>query len=132
MTANPDAPTPHRYQEIASELHAAIERGDFPEGSRLPSENDLMRDYNVARNTARDALAVLKREGLAVARQGSGTIVGSPDEPNAITSGREPLRTFRIPDDIYLPAQERARLNDESLARVVRRALKLYADGDWK
>ncbi|MDX6261093.1 MAG: hypothetical protein QOH84_2781 [Kribbellaceae bacterium] len=75
MTDSQDAPTPHRYEEIASELRGAIERGDFPEGSRLPSENDIIRDYDVARNTARDALAVLRHEGLAAARQGSGTIV---------------------------------------------------------
>lgn len=44
--------------------------------------------------------------------------------------GREKLRAFRIPDELYLPAQERARTRDESLARVIRRALAKYIAGE--
>ncbi|MFK4084157.1 GntR family transcriptional regulator [Kribbella sp. NPDC020789] len=75
MTDGQKGSAPHRYEEIAADLRSAIERGDFPEGSRLPSENDIIRDYDVARNTARDALGVIRHEGLAVAKQGSGTVV---------------------------------------------------------
>src|SRR5215831_9047090 len=64
-----------RYRQIASELRAAIERGEYPPGARLPGENALMRDYGVARMTARQALAVLVGEGLAVSRKGAGVFV---------------------------------------------------------
>jgi GntR family transcriptional regulator len=123
VTNSQDGPTPHRYQEIASELRTAIERGDHPDGSRLPSENDIVRDYNVARNTARDALAVLKREGLAVARQGSGTTVNRP-------AGRDTTRPIGIPDELWDAAREKARLNSESIDQVVRRALTQYVSDD--
>ncbi|HMH93708.1 MAG TPA: GntR family transcriptional regulator [Streptosporangiaceae bacterium] len=64
-----------KYRVIAGDLRAAIGRGDYPAGSRLPGENDLMRQYQVARMTARQALAQLINEGLAVARKGSGVYV---------------------------------------------------------
>lgn len=46
--------------------------------------------------------------------------------------GRDPMHPIRIPDDLWKAAQEKARLNDESVARVVRRALRQYVDGDWE
>lgn len=74
----PEAPGPateRKYRVIASDLRAAIGRGEYPADSRLPGENDLMRQYQVARMTARQALAQLINEGLAVARKGSGVYV---------------------------------------------------------
>jgi GntR family transcriptional regulator len=64
-----------KYRVIASDLRAAIGRGEYPGDARLPGENDLMRQYQVARMTARQALAQLINEGLAVARKGSGVYV---------------------------------------------------------
>src|SRR6266702_4761307 len=64
-----------RYRRIASDLRSAIEQGEYPPGSRLPGENTLMQDYGVARMTARQALAVLIGEGLAISRKGAGVFV---------------------------------------------------------
>jgi GntR family transcriptional regulator len=64
-----------RYRQIAAELRSAIERGEYPPGTRLPGENALMQEYGVARMTARQALAVLINEGLAVSRKGAGVFV---------------------------------------------------------
>lgn len=64
-----------KYREIANELRAAIERGDYRPGQRIPGENDLMRDHGVSRNTARDALAVLRHEGVTDTRRGAGNFV---------------------------------------------------------
>ncbi|HXP21063.1 MAG TPA: GntR family transcriptional regulator [Streptosporangiaceae bacterium] len=69
------SPGQRKYRAIATALREAIERGDYPPGSRLPGENDIMRDYQVARMTARQALAVLISEGRAVARKGAGVYV---------------------------------------------------------
>jgi GntR family transcriptional regulator len=74
--ADPQGLTGERkYRVIAGDLRAAIGRGEYPADSRLPGENDLMRQYQVARMTARQALAQLINEGLAVARKGSGVYV---------------------------------------------------------
>lgn len=46
----------------------------------------------------------------------------------AKTDPRQPLRTYRAPDDVYLPAQAAAKANGEDLAVVIRRALSAYAE----
>ncbi|MFI2413045.1 GntR family transcriptional regulator [Streptomyces sp. NPDC018947] len=64
-----------KYQRIADTLRAAIESGEYGPGDRLPGENDLMATYGVARMTARQALGVLRDEGVAEARKGAGVFV---------------------------------------------------------
>lgn len=39
---------------------------------------------------------------------------------------RTPQRTFRIPDELYLAAQEKADAKGETVTDVIRRALKRY------
>lgn len=41
-------------------------------------------------------------------------------------AGRTPVRGFRVPDDIYLPAQQRAEAEGGDLSTVVRAALRRY------
>lgn len=64
-----------RYRQIADQLRAGIDSGQYPPGSRLPGENDIIRDHGVARATARQALGQLVAWGLAEARKGSGIYV---------------------------------------------------------
>ena len=64
-----------RYRAIADDLRNAIAAGDYPPGSRLPGENTIIVTYGVARETARKALRQLVNDGIAEARQGSGTYV---------------------------------------------------------
>jgi GntR family transcriptional regulator len=66
---------PLKYRRIADDLRSGIRRGDYEPGRPLPGENDLMARYKVARMTVRQALAELQREGLAIARRGSGVYV---------------------------------------------------------
>jgi len=64
-----------KHERIAEELRVQIRTGQLTDGDRLPGENALMEMYGVARMTARQALADLQNEGLAVARKGSGVYV---------------------------------------------------------
>ncbi|MEV5396240.1 GntR family transcriptional regulator [Streptomyces cellulosae] len=66
-----------KYQRIADSLREAIRSGEYVPGDRLPGENDLMAEYGVARMTARQALGVLRDEGIAEARKGAGVFVRS-------------------------------------------------------
>lgn len=70
-----------KYQQIADRLRAAIESGELGPGERLPSEPDLVRDYDASRNTVRLAIALLTNQGLVVTRQGLGTFVLEPARP---------------------------------------------------
>lgn len=72
-----DVPTPHserpRYRVVADELRRRILSGVIPPGSVLPSEATLMAEFDVARGTVREAIALVRAEGLAVTEQGRGT-----------------------------------------------------------
>ncbi|WP_394620096.1 GntR family transcriptional regulator [Lentzea sp. JNUCC 0626] len=83
-----------KYRRIADDLIEAIDRGEHPVGSTLPSLNDLMTHYGVARQTARAAIGALVDQGVAVRRQGFGTIVReskSPGETNSPRPGQGPV-----------------------------------------
>jgi DNA-binding GntR family transcriptional regulator len=69
---------PPKYRQIAGDLRALIERGDYPPGARLPPKAALMAEYGVALNTVDNALGVLRDLGLIETRQGVGTFVCDP------------------------------------------------------
>ena len=63
------------YKQIADLLRSAIERGDLGPGERLPSETELMKRYGVAQGTVRQAVGLLRSEGVVVAEHGRGVFV---------------------------------------------------------
>ena len=52
------------HRLIAESLAAAIERGEYPHGSRLPSELTLAAQFGISRGTLRHALNTLRARGL--------------------------------------------------------------------
>lgn len=50
-------------RQVVDLLRQRVQSGEWPAGTRLPSETDLAHEYAVGRNTLRDALAVLRTEG---------------------------------------------------------------------
>lgn len=66
---------PPLYQLIADDLRKRILDGDLAAGDRLPSERELAKKHGAALMTARRALGVLREEGLAESRRGSGAYV---------------------------------------------------------
>ncbi|MGL5867338.1 MAG: GntR family transcriptional regulator [Dermatophilaceae bacterium] len=78
------------YLHIADNLRAGILGGSLAGGDRIPSEATLMADYGVSRIVVRNAVDVLKSEGLVRKHQGSGTFVREQ---------RPPIR--RIVGDFY-------------------------------
>jgi GntR family transcriptional repressor for pyruvate dehydrogenase complex len=66
------------YQEIALQIRTHIENGEFPSGSRLPSERELAQQLKVSRPSVREALIALEVEGLVEVRTGSGVFVCKP------------------------------------------------------
>ena len=69
-----DAPV---YRQIASDLRSAVLSGHIKAGSPLPSESNLMQRYGAARGTVRQAIALLKAEGVVTVAQGRGVFVRS-------------------------------------------------------
>ncbi|MBW4721419.1 GntR family transcriptional regulator [Saccharothrix obliqua] len=64
-----------KYRVIADHLIGAIDRGEYPVGTALPTLHELMDRFGVARGTARAAVAVLVAQGVATSKQGLGTLV---------------------------------------------------------
>ena len=56
---------------IASYLRAKIVRGELAEGDCLPSEVELMRQFDVSRPTLREAFRILETESLIELRRGA-------------------------------------------------------------
>jgi len=71
------------YQQAAAAIAAAIQRGDYRPGQRIPSERDLADEHKVSRPTIREALIALEVTGLVRSRHGSGIFV--VDEPPTST-----------------------------------------------
>ncbi|WP_442790454.1 GntR family transcriptional regulator [Nonomuraea sp. NBC_01738] len=65
----------YRYQAIADDLRGQILRNELLAGAALPSEATLCRRYAVSRNTIRQALGILERDGWVAVRQGCRRIV---------------------------------------------------------
>jgi GntR family transcriptional regulator len=63
------------YRQIAEGLRVRIASGDLQPGDRLPSESQLMETYSAARATVRQAVGLLRSEGLVLAEQGRGAFV---------------------------------------------------------
>jgi len=63
--------TPVRaYEGVVAQVEEAIFDGRLSTGDRLPSERDLMRQFNVSRGTVREALRVLESNGFIQSRPG--------------------------------------------------------------
>lgn len=67
-----------RVSLIAESLRRDIEQGRFRPGDRLPSEAELTRLHSVSRTVVREAVALLRSDGLVEARKGSGVFALDP------------------------------------------------------
>lgn len=63
------------YKQIADLLRAAIVGGELPAGRQLPSEQELVDAHGVARGTIRQAVMLLRSEGLIEVQHGRGSFV---------------------------------------------------------
>lgn len=74
-----NAPEPI-YLQLKNWVEDSIRRGKLLPGRRLPSENEFSRRCGIHRNTARNALLRLEREGVLRSIPGSGWFVSQPEK----------------------------------------------------
>ncbi|MFJ3796315.1 FadR/GntR family transcriptional regulator [Streptomyces sp. NPDC090088] len=67
-------------EQVIAALRNQIASGEWPVGSRIPTEPELVEQLGVARNTVREAVRALAHNGLLDIRQGSGTYVAATSE----------------------------------------------------
>lgn len=66
------------YAQVEDVLADRISSGALPVGAQLPSEEELIREFDVSRTTIRTTIQNLVRQGLVEIRRGRGTFVASP------------------------------------------------------
>lgn len=64
-----------KYQTIYKDLLKKIEMGEIAEYTYLPSERELMKQYEVSRDTIRKSLELLFQNGYIQKNQGKGSLV---------------------------------------------------------
>ena len=73
----PLRPPRNLASELIARLSEAITSGSLLPNDRLPTEHEMIASFGVSRTVVREALAVLRAEGLVQTRQGSGAYVAS-------------------------------------------------------
>ena len=64
-----------RYRRIAEELRHSITEHAYGPGGKLPSEGALAEQFEVSRGTIRQALMLLRQDGLVTSRRGTRRVV---------------------------------------------------------
>jgi GntR family transcriptional regulator, arabinose operon transcriptional repressor len=63
------------YQQLASTIRKQILQGIFRQGDKLPSEFELVRQYQISRSSVRQAIDLLVRDGLVEKHHGKGNFI---------------------------------------------------------
>ncbi|WP_136440909.1 FadR/GntR family transcriptional regulator [Pacificoceanicola onchidii] len=75
-------------QKVVDVLFQRIQSGEYGVDQRLPSERMLASDLSVARNTVREALDVLEKQGLIRRSPGSGSFVNPKSDQGPLTHSK--------------------------------------------
>ena len=118
------------YRQIADQVRALVEQGEFARGARLPAERDLAQQLGVSRPSVREALIALEVEGLVEVRMGSGIYVReqplSQTGAAASVTDEPPLETLRAREVIECELAARAAVSMKAAQlRGLREAIAL-------
>jgi len=70
--------TKRKSAYVVEQILAAIERGEYKQGDKLPPERTIAQQMNVSRNCVREALSALQIAHVLESRVGAGTYVKNP------------------------------------------------------
>ena len=95
-----------KYERISDDLREKIRSGALKPGAQLSAETTLASEYAVSLPTLRQAMSVLRAEGLIESRHGQGTFV------------RAPRRKIRRTAERYQWEKDRVRISDAKRAET--------------
>ncbi len=128
--------------EVAYRIQAAIAAGRFAPGDRLPTEHGLARQFGVARTVVREAISLLKYDGVIATKQGVGAFVADRDarqsfriSPACFQKRKQllkflQLRTSVQSDAAALAAAKRSKAQIKQLAEHLEEMSRSLALGD--
>ncbi|MEM1504590.1 GntR family transcriptional regulator [Domibacillus sp. 8LH] len=76
-----------KYKEIADRLESDIREGKFGQTKKLPTEDELIKQFEVSRNTIRKAILQLVNRGYIYQVQGSGMFLREESGTDYINMG---------------------------------------------
>ena len=126
-------------EQVIAELRTQITSGEWPVGSRIPTEPELVEQLGVARNTIREAVRALAHNGLLAIRQGSGTYVVATSELAGVMhrrfAGADPrhiaeLRSSLESSAARLAARRRTEKDLKQLDALLLRREEAWESGD--
>ncbi|GHH88566.1 GntR family transcriptional regulator [Streptomyces sulfonofaciens] len=126
-------------EQVIAGLRAQIVSGEWPVGSRIPTEPELVEQLGVARNTVREAVRALAHNGLLDIRQGSGTYVIATSELAGVMhrrfAGADPrhvaeLRASLESSAAELAAERRTERDLKQLDALLLRREEAWDSGD--
>jgi GntR family transcriptional repressor for pyruvate dehydrogenase complex len=132
---------PKASDVLADDLRERIIRGEFPEGTALPPERELVNQTKMSRTTVREALRILEVQGLVRVKTGrsGGAFVYKPgkdtvaDSVNLLIRGRQiripALLETREAIEPYCAQLAARNRTDEDLERLDRANTDIAADG---
>ena len=122
------------------EMRTLIGKGEWPPRTKLPSEAELSRRFGMSRPVVRQALAMLRDEGLIQSRQGAGSFVlavpAAPETPAvsfpaiASVADLEAFLYFREGVEAEMAGVAALRRTQAQLEAVVAAAKRLAAQRD--
>ncbi|MGW3626900.1 FadR/GntR family transcriptional regulator [Streptomyces sp. NPDC000880] len=125
--------------QVIAQLRNQITSGEWPVGSRIPTEPELVEQLGVARNTVREAVRALAHNGLLDIRQGSGTYVVATSELAGVMHRRfadanprhiAELRSTLESSAARLAAERRTERDLKQLDTLLARREEAWAMGD--
>ena len=103
-------------KSVSDDLLARVAKGEFGPGDQLPTEQDLMAEYSVGRNTVREAMQALRALGIVEIRPRLGArVLQSAGENVLATSAISRLLRDGTVDELY---DVRLILEPEAAARA--------------
>lgn len=93
-----------KYQQIYADLREQILNEIIPEGSYLPSESQLMKQFDASRDTIRKALTQLASNGYIQKEKGKGSLVLHTDPISFPVSGLTSFKELQT-STLQSPAQ---------------------------
>jgi DNA-binding FadR family transcriptional regulator len=113
--------------ELADTLGQRIRNQEYPPGTKLPKEMDIMEAFGVSRTVVREAISHLQAAGMAETRHGIGTFALLPEDnglfrvhPDQISTLRDTiaLLELRIGLETEAAALAATRRTEENLAKM--------------
>lgn len=108
------------WEEVSEQILKRIRSQQWPAGTKLPSEAELAKLFDVSRATVRAAVKNLQFSGVLRTRSGSGTYVS--DSASAVLEAKDLALVMSDPENLHALVQTRYILEPQMAALAACRA----------